>query len=261
MPPLVLRALRRQGRKGLRFSDGYGTWDEARAASTGYDLPSILEKTAQASLKVKRGEAASERDSVLLDEIEYTWPALAGLMWVAARNGGRLGVLDFGGSLGTSYFQNRKFLDPLSVRWSIVEQAHFVAAGRRDFEDERLRFYDSVDDAVAAGRPDAVLLGGVLQYLEHPYALLERLAAIPPELMILDRMPFSDLDDDRISVQHVPAEIYRASYPSHVFSLRKFREWVASQGWTVMELYDCAEGSMRTDSGLEFRFIGALLRR
>jgi putative methyltransferase (TIGR04325 family) len=38
--------------------------------------------------------------------------------------------LDFGGSLGSSYFQNKKFLDALRlVEWNVVEQENFVATG------------------------------------------------------------------------------------------------------------------------------------
>ena len=48
-----------------------------------------------ASLKVKNGVAAFERDSVLFDEIEYSWPVTAELMHGAARSGGRVHVVDF----------------------------------------------------------------------------------------------------------------------------------------------------------------------
>lgn len=37
----------------------------------------------EATLKVKRGEAVFERDSVLFDEIQYSWPVTAALI----RNG------------------------------------------------------------------------------------------------------------------------------------------------------------------------------
>jgi len=54
------------------------------SASTGYDNDMILEKTRLALLKVKNGEAAYERDSVVFEDIQYAWPLLAGLLWVAA---------------------------------------------------------------------------------------------------------------------------------------------------------------------------------
>ena len=122
-------------------------------------------------MKVKNGEAVYERDSVLFDEIEYAWPGLAGLMWSRLRCGGTLNVLDFGGSLGSTYFQNRAFLSVLpGVRWNIVEQSRHVETGKAWFEDDRLRFYPDIADCLADTQPNVVLLSNVLQYLEHPYA-------------------------------------------------------------------------------------------
>ena len=45
-------------------------------------------------MKVKKGEAVYERDSMIFDQIEYSWPVLFGLMWAAAQNSGYLKVLD-----------------------------------------------------------------------------------------------------------------------------------------------------------------------
>ena len=45
---------------------------------------------------MKNGEAVYERDSVLFDEIQYSWGLLAGLQKAALENDGKLCVLDFG---------------------------------------------------------------------------------------------------------------------------------------------------------------------
>ena len=58
---------------------------------------------------MKRGEAVFESDSVLFDEIKDSWPVTAALMCAAARSNGELYFLDFRWSLGSSYFQNRRF--------------------------------------------------------------------------------------------------------------------------------------------------------
>jgi len=130
-PPVILKSYRKIFARILlqenRLSGNYRSWNEAVAASTGYDLELILEKTKAALLKVKNGEVIYERDSVLFNEVQYAWPLLAGLMWVAAQSRGRLNVLDFGGSLGSTYFQNRAFLRDLpEVRWNIIEQPAHV---------------------------------------------------------------------------------------------------------------------------------------
>lgn len=105
LPPAVLRAYRRVAATGIRFSGDHESWDGARATSTGYDGEEILRRARDAALKVKRGEARFERDSIILAEPEYSFPMLATLLRVAARRDGELTVLDFGGALGSSYRQ------------------------------------------------------------------------------------------------------------------------------------------------------------
>jgi len=212
----------------------YTTWREATQASTGYDADLILEKTKQALLKVKNGEAAYERDSVLFDEIQYSWPLLAGLMWAAARSGGKLNVLDFGGSFGSSYFQNRVFLRELfEVRWNVVEQHEHVKIGKEFFEDDILRFYPDIDAYSAENEPDVIILSGVLQYMEKPYELLDKLFKLNSASIILDRTPFWGGEEDRIFVQQVPPTIYEASYPIWVLSKKTFIDYIREHGFKI----------------------------
>lgn len=217
-----MRAKRRSP-QGIYLTGNYFSWADAMAASAGYDSEVILTRTKDALLKVKHGEAVYERDSVLFDEIQYAWPLLAGLMWIAAQSGGRLNVLDFGGSLGSTYFQNRKFLQKLAfVRWNIVEQPRQITVGKAEFEDEHLKFYANIEACLAETQPNVVLLSGVLQYLEHPVHLLRTLLTCPCSHLIVDRTPFWDEPSDRLCVQHAPEEIYAASYPSWIFSRSGF---------------------------------------
>ncbi len=199
----------------LSYSGKYHSWQEAQRASGGYDSELILNKVRDALLKVKRGEAVYERDSVLFDEVQYSWPLLAGLLWAASRNGNRLNLIDFGGSLGSSYYQNRTFLAHLpELRWSIVEQHNFVQCGKKNFETEQLKFYHSLDDCMTERHPDTILLCSVLPYLERPYELLQGVVDRGFGTIIVDRTPVLLKGDDRITVQSVPPEIYEASYPA-----------------------------------------------
>jgi len=116
--------------KGYGWYSDFATWEEAKKKSGGYEAESILQKVKESLLKVKNGEAVYERDSVIFDKIEYSWELLAFLMWVAAQNGGKLNLIDFGGSFGSTYFQNKKFLEKLTnVSWNIVEQQNYVKVG------------------------------------------------------------------------------------------------------------------------------------
>jgi putative methyltransferase (TIGR04325 family) len=226
LPPILLewwRVFQSRVCRGFCYSGNFCTWDEARCASTGYDSAIILEMTKAALLKVKNGEAVYERDSVLFNEIQYSWPLLAGFMWVAAQSKGRLNVLDFGGSLGTSYYQNRVFFRDLSeVRWNIIEQPAHVNVGKEWFEDDILKFFPDIETCLSDTQPNVILLSGVLQYLENPYELLDKLLSLPVEYIIIDRIPFLEGSKDRLCVQHVPSSIYPASYPVWIFSEQVF---------------------------------------
>lgn len=263
LPPAFVRWIRQVRGGGIRFEGDFATWEEASARCTGYDAEGILAKVLAATLKVKRGEAAFERDSTLFEEIEYAWPVLTGLMWAAARSGGRLNVLDFGGALGSSYFQNRKFLLALpEVHWNVVEQTHYVEAGRAHIQDEQLRFYQTIEECLTENQPNVVLLSSVLQYLESPIDLIHKLNKVGASFLIVDRTPFSRHKEDKLFVQKVPAAIYSASYPMWIFSLPEFKQ-LLEENWRLVASNLSPEGYVRTTNSFEFSFQGMLfeLRR
>ncbi|MEP6506979.1 MAG: methyltransferase, TIGR04325 family [Gemmatimonadales bacterium] len=238
----VRNKIRREtARETYGLSGDFGTWEEAVASSTGYDSDAILSATKTALIAVRDGKAVYERDSVLFFEPEYAWPLLAGLMWAAARSGGVLNVLDFGGSLGSTYFQNRSLLTTLeSVRWNVVEQSSHVAAGKSEFESEELRFYHTLDDCKTDTQPNVLLLSSVLQYLEHPYAVLDQVVRAEIPQVIIDRTPFWNGPTDRLCVQAVPPDIYEGSYPSWIFSESGFDSRV-NENFKVVAKFENAD--------------------
>jgi len=219
LPPAVHRWVRHCRGGALRFNGGFSTWEEACAHSTGYDAENILAKVLAATLEVKRGTAVFERDSVLFDKTEYAWPVVAGMLWAAARNRGDLNVLDFGGSLGSCYFQNRPLLKTAgTVRWNVVEQPHYVKAGQTHIQDEKLHFYSSIQDCLSENNVNVILLSSVLQYLPDPADVFLSLLAVGADAVILDRTIINHSVSDRIYVQQVPPSIYSASYPCRSLS-------------------------------------------
>ena len=212
--------------------------------STGYDSERILGKVRDSLLKVKRGEAVYERDSVLFDKVQYSWPLLAGLLWIASQNGNRINLVDFGGSLGSTYYQNRKFLLQLKeLRWNIVEQKSFVDRGRRDFENEHLKFYHELEECFLEQRPDTILFSSVLQYLERPYSVLGKVRSLGFEFLLFDRTTIIESGEDRITLQKVPPEIYDASYPAWFFNREKFLGFFSADYELVVE-FDALAGAI-----------------
>ena len=194
-------------------------WDKAATMTIGYDSDGILESCSIALEKVKNGEAVYERDSVLFDKIFFSWPLLV-ILLIIKNKYGKINVLDFGGSLGSSYYQNRHFLN-CEVDWNIVEQNNFVAIGEEKFASEDLHFYSSIDDCLLENEPDLVLLSSVIPYLKDKDSWIERIVKINAEYIVIDRTLMSYGDKDEVFIQNVPDEIYAASYPLWFSSEKK----------------------------------------
>jgi len=235
IPPIVLYIINRlQKDKQIDdtpvslewWSGSYTSWEEANAQCSGYDSELILQKCKASLLKVKRGEAVYERDSILFDEIQYSWGLLAGLQRVALEHSGRLSVLDFGGSLGSTYFQNRQFLSTVSsFEWSIVEQSHFVDCGKENFENDELQFFYTIEECLKKRKPNVLILSSVLQYLEKPYDWINRFLDLDIPYIIVDRTAIVATQNDILTTQHVPTDIYEASYPAWFFKQDFFNEF------------------------------------
>ena len=198
------------------WNGNYASWAAAKAQCTGYDAPNILGKVKAAALKVKEGSAVYERDGRLYDEIAQSWPLLANLLWIAGKNNQHLSVIDFGGSLGSSYFQLRSYLQHLKeLKWSIVEQTGFAAAGKTAITGGLLDFFETIEAAVAArGQHHVLLLSCVLPYLEKPFELLAAFAQKNITYIIVENTYFNPGPGNRLTVQKVPPVYYKASYPA-----------------------------------------------
>jgi putative methyltransferase (TIGR04325 family) len=260
VPPHLRRLLRGGSPDAaVRYAGNFASWEEAREHSQGYDAPAILERVKQATLKVQRGEAAYERDSVLFDRIEYSFPLLAALLRAALRNGGRLNVVDVGGSLGSTFFQCRPVLEPaVQIHWSVVEQPLFANCGRKHFETEQLRFFDDLQTCLRSQVHEIAILSSVLPYIAQPHALLESIAQNLPAV-IIDRTPVWTGMPDRLTLQSVPASIYgfATSYPAWILNRESILAHFEAHFRTVFEFDALAglvkvAGSLAKDTGWLF---------
>lgn len=195
----------------IGFSGDFKSWDEAAKLCPGFSAQNILEKTLDSVLKVKNGEAVFERDSFIFDKIIYSFPLLACLFKVGTENNNTLNVLDFGGALGSHYFQNKDFLSPIKIEnWTVVEQPHYVNVGNEKVADEILNFKYSIDEVENA---NVLLLSSVLPYLPNPYEWIDKFIAKQIPYIIIDRTWFSKEHKNRLTIQKVPSKIYEAEYP------------------------------------------------
>jgi len=256
IPPILLNVLKKIKINKYGWKGDYNSWSEAEKDSSGYDSDKILQQVKNSLIKVKRGEAVYERDSVIFDEIQYSWQLLSGLMFASAKSGGALKVCDFGGSLGSTYFQNKKFLDKLDeVLWGVVEQRHFVDIGKKEFADDRLKFYHSVDECVKNEKSNVLVMSSVLQYIEKPYELLDEILKNNFDYVLIDRTPFSK-NHESIKLQVVPPSIYEASYPCRFFNEEIFLNYFIKKNFCVIEKFDALDGKNN-----EYEFKGYILEK
>jgi putative methyltransferase (TIGR04325 family) len=189
------------------FTHPYPSW-EAACREQSPDVSEQLDRKSATALQLRDAYAAQGAAPIAAKRT-MSWPVTATLMAAAARRGGRLAVLDFGGAFGEYFHQNAEFLKHLeSVQWHVVEQPDLVERARRGHATAALHFHTELADALRAVTPDVVLLSSVLQYLPDPYGLLAELAAQKASFIAIDRTLLGTSLPDVVGVQVVPANAY-----------------------------------------------------
>ncbi|MBF0300838.1 MAG: methyltransferase, TIGR04325 family, partial [Oligoflexia bacterium] len=173
------------------FISGFPSWTEALKQSKGYDSPIIFEKVRESAHKVINGETSFERDSVCFKNPNYNWFIVSSLLWISTKNNNSLNLLDYGGSLGSTFYQHRTLLTNInSIKWNIVEQTNFVTEGKKNFSDGILFFYETLEEGLKAGLSNSVLFSSSIQYLEKPFEILKRVFDSGIENIIIHKTPF-----------------------------------------------------------------------
>ena len=217
----------------------YSDWDKAAYEAKGYDEESIFRKVFEANIKVHKSAALYERDGLIFNQGDYSWELLTSLFLSSINNHNQLNVIDFGGSLGSTYIQHKpmiKYFDKIS--WNVIEQTHFVDAGIEHFTTDNLHFYHSLDQCLASNKCNIILLCSVLQYIDKPYTLLNEIIKTRVPFIYIERTLFnSDLTvtEDLITVKKVPKSIYKASYPCYLLSLKKFSDYMSDDYELISE--------------------------
>ena len=236
-------------------------WSNLFDSLIGYSNPTILNKVKESSKKVIDGFYAYERDSVLFSKLEYSWTELACLLIITARRKENLNVLDFGGSLGSMYFQNKAVLDKIkNVRWSIVEQNDYVLAGKELIKDGTINFYYSIKECLQAEKPNVAMFSSTLQYLRNPVDVVKEINSSNIEYVYINKTPISNSTENMSVIQHVPKSIYDASYPMKIFSKEKFINELWDK-WEVILNYRNPEGKCVTTLGNKFMWESFLLKK
>ena len=253
LPQGIRDALNRLFGYAIYFQGEFEDWQSAKHASSGYHDDQLVKRLCSAAIEVRDGNAAWEQDGQIWDHITSDMPIFAAMARVALSRGGGISVLDFGGGLGSGYFQCRAFFPDSKLRsWAVVEQPRLANFGREEISRDALRFFRSIEDALAWKDADVALFSGVLQYLEDPWEILNCIinSAIP--YLIIDRHPCT-ITREMITVQVIPSSMYSASYPSWLFDCPRMLERLGEH-YDLLAAWDGKDPAIRGwGIGAEFR--------
>lgn len=217
------------------YVGNYDSFNEAaKFCGKGYGDEAIFEKVKKSTLAVVNGEAAYERDSCLFYEKKINYNLMMYLYMIMIEEG-CLNVLDWGGALGSTFYQHRELLENCNCTWTIVEQAHFVNFGKEHLANNILHFAESLDEV---DQFNCVLLSGVLQYFEDPGEIISMVCKKRPSYIIVERTSIGN--HRRVWIETVHEPIYEAEYPCYVFEetelIRQFetREYRLIDSWNSL---------------------------
>jgi putative methyltransferase (TIGR04325 family) len=203
----------------------------------------------------------AERDGFILPAPEFQFPVIAGILRSALRNGNEINILDFGGSIGSVYFQLKSFVPfGTTIRWNVVELPETVEYGRKHFENNELHFYYNIDECIKNTNPKIILLSGVLQYLEAPDAVLRQCGEIGASTLLIDRTTCSELVEDRLAVQIIASPDRYSEYPLWILSEPRLREEL-SKHWRFLTGFESAVDGMVVVEDLPVHYRGFLFER
>ena len=264
------RMLRRLGLLTGAADDGHISikicrrgWEEAAQLAQRSRRPdprTHVERVRDATLAVRNGAAVATRDSVILSSPEYQFALLAGLLKHAVAHE-TLNVVDFGGSLGSMYFQFKRFAPRAAIRWNIVELPEMVDCGKEFLESDELGFHGSLEECLRSEHPQVGILSGVLHFVSEPYPLLATFAASTCRGLIIDRVPLTDLQGDMAAAHMVSGTRFASdrSFPCWLFSSNVLKRYL-ERDWEVISQFPSLDSDEVAD-GVPVVFNGFLLER
>lgn len=240
IPPVFYSILNKVLRRRVRWSGPYESWSQASLRCEGYDNDLIIRKTKEAVEQVINGNANYERDSVLFYDNNLNKKYLAALFLAnSIKKQREMRVLDFGAGLASQYLQHRSIIDHFDrLEYNIIEQNKFVSIGNDLFNgDKKLNFYESSQEI--NGTVDLLIFSSVLQYLPNYDKIIDEVLTLKPAVIFVDKTPYDIIAEiPRVYVQKVPANIYKAEYPSLIFNQNTLDHLFALAGYDLFMKFE-----------------------
>lgn len=193
LPPLAVDAVRRmrERRQMPDFEGVYGSFADVRLDSgAGFAAPGGVAWAVEKAQKQKR--EATWRSTTVLGAGDHQFVAIVNHL---ASKGRAVEVVDVGGGVGNTYLAARPFLRG-DVRWTVVELAPLVDAGKRFFGDAtEIQFLTEFPPAAPPGPVRIALFRSALQYVPDAEAAIDALLASKAEYFAFLRLTAGDIPD------------------------------------------------------------------
>tara|TARA_B100000686_G_C16766508_1_gene962181 strand:- start:188 stop:1003 length:816 start_codon:yes stop_codon:yes gene_type:complete len=240
---IIIKIIYRLGLGPISFIGPYESWQKALDEVKGYQDKELQEYLYNQALKVREGKAVYERDGVLFDQIQRSWPlSLSIVMASRILHKDNINILDYGGSYGTTAKENEIIESALGIKlnWQIIENEYLVSQAKKSFTTDRIRFFYDLEEITKQSLiTDIVLFGSCIQYIEHPYKLIDQINTnISPSFFLFDRTSFSDNGKENIYKQIVKIK-YKASYPVHALCEGDFLQFFRDNKYNNIFSWDC----------------------
>jgi putative methyltransferase (TIGR04325 family) len=134
-----------------------------------------------------------ESASIWLNLIDRMQPtAYAPFFWLSGLLREGTTIIDYGGSIGLSYYsyvKRRKL--PSRARWIVVEVPHLVATGKKIAQRENATQLEFVDDLSGTPPADILLSAGALQFIDDSGRVILEKPPSAPAHILLNKLPLT----------------------------------------------------------------------
>ena len=125
------------------------------------------------------------------------------------KNKNEINICDYGGSLGSLYFQNKDALK-MKIKWSVIDLKKVVKFGKKNMTTNSLVFFNFIKEMKKLRSPNTLLISGFIQYVNNPFKMLSSMLKDGNfEFIIIDRVYF--LSDNKsntlVTIQYVDKDL------------------------------------------------------
>ena len=111
----------------------------------------------------------------------------------------------------------------------------YVNYAKKNIKISNLNFFSDLDK-VLKKNIDLIIFSSVLQYLEYPNKILNKISKKKIKHILILRTPFTN-KSELLKIQIIPKYIYDSSYPVRIFNYKSFILIMKKNGYKVKKKF------------------------